>query len=231
MRLRDSRKWSGLLTVVESPTSKFTRLAGAFECAIEDRDLQGGPAVLVTAGANLCQNPQGFWWAPDGRLIFSLAEPSPNANDSNLWEVKLDPRTGKPENKPARLTNWVGFSFASPTLTADGKRLAFLKWNFQSNVYVAELKAGGTKLTTPRRLTLDEHNDWPNAWTSDSRAVIFWSDRNGSNQVFKQNIDQQTAETVVAGPGAGLDASDEPGWNVHPLFAGQTCLPAPPEHR
>ena len=106
--------------------------------------------------------------------------------------------------------------------------MAFLKWNFQSNVYVAELKAGGAKLTTPRRLTLDERNDWPNAWTSDSRAVLFWSDRNGSNQVFKQNIDQQTAETVVAGPGS-LDASDEPRWSVHPLFVEQTQPTASPE--
>jgi hypothetical protein len=60
------------------------------------RDVQGGPGVLVTSGANLCQNPQGFWWAPDGRLVFLVAEPYPNGKDSNLWEVKLDPRG--PEN-------------------------------------------------------------------------------------------------------------------------------------
>jgi hypothetical protein len=95
----------------------------------------------------------------------------------------------------------VGFSFASATVTADGKRLAFLKLNFQSNVYVAELQAGGAKITTPRRLTLDERNDFPTTWTSDSRAVLFFSDRNGLYQVFKQSIDQQTAETMaVAGP-------------------------------
>ncbi len=205
-RLTEGEAATGYTQVVWSPDSsriaylKVHQLAGAVECAIEDRDVQSGPAVLVTSGANLCQNPQGFWWAPEGRLIFSVAEPIPNQKDSNLWEVKLDPRTGKPENQPVRLTNWVGFSFASPTLSADGKRLSFLKWNFQQNVYVAELKAGGTKLTTPRRLTLDENSDWPNTWTSDSHTVIFWSDRNGSNQVFKQNIDQQNAETVVAGP-------------------------------
>ncbi len=179
---------------------KIHQVFDAFECAIEDRDLQGGPAVVVLTGANLCENPQGFWWAPDGRLIFSLAEPFPNGNDSNLWEVKLDPRTGKLEDKPTRITNWVGFSFASPTGTADGKRLTFLKSNFHSSVYIAELEAGGTKLTTPRRLTLDERNDWPTAWTSDSKAVLFWSDRNGPNQIFKQSIDQEVAETVAAGP-------------------------------
>jgi Tol biopolymer transport system component len=171
-----------------------------FNCSIENRDLSSGPAVVVLTGANLCASPQGFWWAPDGRLIYSLAEPAPNANDSNLWAVRLNPRTGAAEDKPARITNWAGFSFASPTGTADGKRLAFLKLNYQSNVYIAELAAGGTKLTTPRRLTLDERNDWPTAWTSDSRAVLFWSDRNGLNQIFKQGVDQQSAETVVAGP-------------------------------
>jgi eukaryotic-like serine/threonine-protein kinase len=197
---------TGFTQVVWSPDGsriaylKIHESFDAFECAIENRDLHGGPPVVVLTGTNLCQNPQGFWWAPDGRLIFSRAEPSPNANDSNLWEVRLDPRSGKPEDKPARTTNWAGFSFASPTGTADGQRLAFLKSNFQSDVYVAELQAGGTRVTTPRRLTLDERNDWPTAWTGDSRAVLFWSDRNGSNQVFKQNIDQEIAESVTAGP-------------------------------
>ena len=204
--LAEGDQATGFMQVVWSPDGsriaylKVHQTFDDFECALEDRDLQGGPAVAVLTGANLCQNPQGFWWAPDGRLIFSLAEPSPNQNDSNLWEVMLDPRTGKLEDKPARITNWVGFSFASPTGTADGKRLAFLKLNFQSNVYVAELERGGAKMTTPRRLTLDERNDFPTTWTSDSRAVLFWSDRNGPNQVFKQNLDQHTAEIKVAGP-------------------------------
>jgi serine/threonine protein kinase/Tol biopolymer transport system component len=207
-RLAQGDEATGFMQVVLSPDGnriaylKVSQAAGAFECTLEDRDLEGGPAVLVTAGSDLCGNPQGFWWAPDGRLIFSLADPTPSGHDSNLWEVRLNPRTGEPENKPVRMTNWVGFSFASPTVTTDGKRVAFLNSNFQTNVYVAELKARGTKLTTPRRLTLEDGNDWLSDWTSDSRAVLFWSARNGSNQTFKQNIDQQTADTVVNGPGA-----------------------------
>jgi Tol biopolymer transport system component/predicted Ser/Thr protein kinase len=197
---------TGFMQPVWSPAGsriaylKIHQSSEAFECTLEDRDLQGGPVVTVLTGANLCKNPQGFWWAPDGRFIFSLAESSPNQNDSNLWEVRLDPKTGKLKDKPARITNWVGFSFASPTGTADGKRLAFLKFNFQSNVYVAEVQAGGARITTPRRLTLDERNDFPTTWTSDSRAVIFFSDRNGTNQIFKQNLDQHTAEMMISGP-------------------------------
>jgi eukaryotic-like serine/threonine-protein kinase len=230
-RLAEGDEATGFMQVVWSPDGsriaylKVHQAAGAFECALEDRDLQGGPAVLVTADTNLCGNPQGFWWAPDGRLIFSLAEPSPSGHDSNLWAVSLDLRTGKPESKPARMTNWVGFSFASPTVTADGKRVAFLNWNFQSNVYVAELKAQATRLTTPRRLTLEESNDWLDDWTSDSRAVLFWSDRNGSNQVFKQNIDRQTAETVVAGPGAWMPRMSPDGVYILYLLNRSNLLP------
>jgi eukaryotic-like serine/threonine-protein kinase len=206
-RITEGDESTGFMQVVWSPDgSRIAYLAvhqapggRIFDCALENRDLQGGAAVVVAAGGNLCQNPQGFWWASDGRLIFSLAEPTPRENDSNLWEVKLDPRTGKPKNEPARLTNWVGFSLAFPTLTADGKRVAFLKSTYQSNVFVAELKAGGARLTTPRRLTLDERNSWPASWTGDSHAVIFSSDRNGSDQIFTQGIDQQTAEAVVTG--------------------------------
>ena len=197
---------TGFMQVVWSPDGsriaylKIHQTADAFECALENRDLNGGPVVVVLTGANLCENPQGIWWAPDGRLIFSLAEASPNANDSNLWQVNLDPQTGRPSDKSARITSWVGFSFASPTGTANGRRLVFLKMNFQSNVYVAELEAGGARLTTPRRLTLEDRNAFPTAWTSDSTSVLFWSDSNGPSQIFRQKINDNTAENVIAGP-------------------------------
>ena len=197
---------TGFMQVVWSPDGrriaylKIHQTADAFECALEDRDLHGGPSMVVLTGANLCENPQGIWWAPDGRLIFSLAEASPNANDSNLWQVILDPQTGRPSDKPARITNWVGFSFASPTGTADGRRLVFLKMNFQSSVYIAELEAGGAKLTIPRRLTLEDRNAFPSAWTSDSTGVLFWSDSNGPSQIFRQKTNENTAENVIAGP-------------------------------
>src|SRR5262249_28363409 len=83
--------------------------------------------------------------------------------------------------------------------TADGKRLAFHKLVTQSDVYVAELEAHGTRLRTPRRLTLDDRNDYPSAWTPDSRAVLFESDRNGAWTIYRQAIDQESAAPIVAG--------------------------------
>ena len=200
MNLRDSRKWSGLLTVVESLTWQSTRL----------RALSNATSKLATCrGARQCWSRQAITyartrrdsrWAPDSRLIFSRAEPAPTRTIPIFGRSNWTPAPENPKTSGSA-HELVGFSFASPTLTADGKRVAFLKCSFQSTVYTAELKARGTRLTTARPLTLDDRNDWPTAWTSDSRAVIFWSDRNGSNQVFTQNIDQQTAEPVITGPG------------------------------
>jgi hypothetical protein len=41
------------------------------------------------------------------------------------------------------------------------------------------------------------HN--PLAWTPDSKAVLFFSDRNGKQEIFKQAIDQPLAESLMTG--------------------------------
>ena len=40
----------------------------------------------------------------------------------------------------------------------------------------------------------------PTAWTADSRAVIFQSNRNGRAEIFKQQIDQPMAELLASDP-------------------------------
>src|SRR5207248_3116883 len=41
---------------------------------------------------------------------------------------------------------------------------------------------------------------YPHAWTADSRAVIFESNRNGNFDLFKQRVDQRMPEAIVATP-------------------------------
>jgi Tol biopolymer transport system component len=55
-------------------------------------------------------------------------------------------------------------------------------------------------VANPRRFTLDDSTDFPTNWTPDSRAILFSSDRNGTFDVYRQSLDQRTAEAVVAGP-------------------------------
>lgn len=127
----------------------------------------------------------------------------PSASNLSLWEIKADLATGRPLTEARRLTqfsalNWMKASVAS--ITADAKWLVFLRATAQSDIYVAETEAGGKSVKNPRRLTLNESDDgWPD-WTADSRAVVFASNRNGNSDIFKQEIDQPDAETIVATP-------------------------------
>jgi eukaryotic-like serine/threonine-protein kinase len=173
-------------------------------CQIESRDLNGDQPAVVLSDPKLASGfGGGFWWLADGRMIYSLGEAAPavGSNDTNLWEINVDAGRGKPARRPRRITNWSSFSLAGPNATADGKRLVFSRVSAQPDVYVSDLEAGGRRLKTPpRRLTLDDSGDWPTAWTPDSTAVLFQSDRSGNIDIYKQALDEDTAEPLVATP-------------------------------
>jgi Tol biopolymer transport system component/DNA-binding winged helix-turn-helix (wHTH) protein len=137
-------------------------------------------------------------WTPDNRLLYSLQEPSPNQNDSNLWFIHIDPSAERTWGQPTRLTNDPGI-VASINITRDGKKLAYSKHTIQPDVFIAELDPSGTRFSTPQRLTLDERQDYPYGWTPDSKAVIFTSDRNGSFNIFKQAIGTFEPELFIGG--------------------------------
>jgi Tol biopolymer transport system component/DNA-binding winged helix-turn-helix (wHTH) protein len=136
-------------------------------------------------------------WAPDGRLIYSLGEPPPSQNDSNLWAIKVDATGKQTWGQPERLTNGPDAK-VSAGISADSRHVLFLRWAGAPEVYVAEVKAGGG-LGTPHRLSLDERRNMPFAWTPDSKSVIFTSDRDGALHIFKQSIDQPAPDLLVGG--------------------------------
>lgn len=140
----------------------------------------------------------GMAWTRAGRLVFSVKEAPPNDDDSNLWFVNVDGKTGKPLGAPTRITRDSGAAH-SVTATADGKRFAFFRSTWQPDIYITELAAGGARLSPPKLLTLDERSDLPYAWTPDSRSVIFTSNRDGDMHVFRQRIDQSAPELLVGG--------------------------------
>jgi len=147
-------------------------------------------------------------WLPDGRVLYVLDEPSLTDHTCNYWEMRTDIRTGKPLEKPKRLTNWAGFCMDFTSPTADSKRLTFLKWISQTSIYVADLDANGTRITTPRNLTVTGTRNHPSAWTSDSKSIVFHSKRNGHWGVFRQSLGEDAAESIVASV-AGSDSSTD----------------------
>jgi serine/threonine protein kinase len=141
----------------------------------------------------------GLRWLPDGRLVYVMFELAPNQTSSNIFVSMLNSATGTFEGGAERITSGEG-EIGQPSITADGKRLAFNRVNSQSDVYVSEFSAKSGKASTPRRLTLDEADDVPFDWTPDSKAVIFISNRTGKSNIFRQRINESSAEMLGLGP-------------------------------
>ena len=106
-------------------------------------------------------------------------------------------QSGKTGSSSKRLTpreiGWISQFTASD----DGRVLTFLRENTLSSIYGATLASDGAHLLDNKKLTFDENNNTPSAWTPDSKAILFHSDRNGTSEIFKQAIDQPLAETVT----------------------------------
>jgi Tol biopolymer transport system component len=140
-------------------------------------------------------------WLSDSKLIYIKYEPAPRT-DANLWTVKVDLATGLPSEMPQRRTNWTDFQLATLSANADGSRLCFVRGRDESDVYVGDIYAHGRRLASLRQLTRDEANNYPSAWTPDSRVVLFSSDREGSLRIYKQEVGKDTSEPITGDTGS-----------------------------
>ena len=163
---------------------------------IELFNLEQGTKKVVLSDPHL--SGWGLIWLPDGRLVYVVYEPPPSQNSSNFWAASLDLGTGRFVGTAARITSGDGFA-VQPSVTADGKRLIFIRAKPQVDVYVAEFSAKEPRLSTPRRLTFDEADDLPFDWTPDNKAVLFISNRTGTDNIFRQRMDATSAEMLVFG--------------------------------
>ena len=138
---------------------------------------------------------------PEGRLLFSMFEFRPASITMDVWEIKVEAAAGKPLSEGRRITQWSTFASGQlddVNVTADGKTLIARRGQAQGNVYVADLEPGGKAMKNPRLLTNDESDDAAWGWTADSHAVLFESNRYGSWDIFKQDIDRAEAEALTA---------------------------------
>ena len=134
-----------------------------------------------------------LYWLRNGRLAYTLGDEI-NHRGASLWTVP----SGKPGESPHRITRGIGW-ISQVTGSSDGKILTFLRGNSVSSVYIRALAPDGTHLLASRKLILDENENLASAWTPDGKAVLFSSDRNGTQEIFKQAVDQPLAENLVAG--------------------------------
>ncbi len=162
------------------------------------RDLKGGPETLIFPPSEM-KKMNDMSGLPDGRLIHTLPEPD-RLNECNYWEMRLNTETGQPiEGTRKRLTNWTDSCMFSSTTTTDGKQMAFVKQTLHFTGYLTDLAAGGTRIENTRHFTLTDSEDFPADWTADSSAVILLSNRTGQFGIYRQKLNQETAELIVTG--------------------------------
>jgi Tol biopolymer transport system component len=114
--------------------------------------------------------------------------------------MSFDTRSGKVTEKPRRLTDWVGFLMSMPSVTADGKRLAFLRSSAAGSgtSYIADLEAGATGIRNLKHFTLEEGDDGITAWMPDSRAVIITKNRVDHYELYRRDLNGATEEPIVS---------------------------------
>ncbi|SPE42345.1 hypothetical protein SBA3_520026 [Candidatus Sulfopaludibacter sp. SbA3] len=178
---------------------------------LETCDLNGGSRTVVLRDASA----KAFRLLPQERLIYAAAEGPENF--TNLWELPVNTDLGKPVGPPRKLTEWTNLSISGISATADGKQVALLRGSWQADVYVGDLRAGGTQLANTRRLTLDESDNRPAFWTPDGQAVVFSSNRNGRFQVFRQRLDGTVPELL------GMDSGEAVYTPARPSIPGSAA--------
>lgn len=145
----------------------------------------------------------GLAWCGDGSFVFPVSDSKSYGSlrtNNSLWRIRVNLSNGQAAGKPERFTADSPDTIWNLTCTESGKRLSFVKSYSWADVYVAELGPDGTSIKPPRRLTFDNRGSSANAWTRDSRNILFESERNGTNQIFRQAIGSNSAELVAWGP-------------------------------
>jgi len=189
----------------------FTR--GPALSAIESIPLGGGPPSVVFKAPDGQRIADTGLQLRDGRLLTLLSDAETNVFD--LWEVPIDGSSGIASGPPRRLTEWtLGGSYIGrfsvgvraalqlSSASSDGKRVVMRRDISYGDVFVAQFdERHGRLVDTPRRLTSDERGSYPGAWTPDSETFVFNLGQSGSQDIFKQKLDAESAEALVEGPG------------------------------
>ncbi|MFN7920445.1 MAG: protein kinase [Bryobacteraceae bacterium] len=130
---------------------------------------------------------------PDGRLLYWNYETS-------VLEVPTDPGTGRVTGQPRKLAEVASTKLEKGlTASSDGRFItAIIRSRQGPFVYTGDLPPGKTQLLNPRRLSLENTEDYPHSWTPDSSTVIFESSRRRKSfDLYTQRLGARNAEPLV----------------------------------
>lgn len=140
-----------------------------------------------------------FAWSPDGNQIAFTMKNVEDWAESTNSDVYLISTDGK--GKPVNITeNAKGYD-NNPTFSPDGKFLAYnsmQRASFESDrnrIIIYDRTSGASKELT---VGLDQNANHP-VWMPDSKALVFESERKGTNQLFKIEVENGSTTPISKG--------------------------------
>jgi eukaryotic-like serine/threonine-protein kinase len=198
---------------------RLAYLKGAEKGAsIETVPVAGGSArPVVSEPSLLFPDPiySTMVWFRDNRLAFVRSEPENELG--NLYAVPVDPSTGATLGTITKISNWFGEGTMWPSVTADSSRLSVVKVRFWEDVYLLDLERKDSQAPIARLLTTSRALDSPSGFTRDSSSVLFSSNRNGRNQIFRQPLEQDSPDLLfqAADDQQGAEPSPDGKWILY----------------
>ena len=187
------------------PTGHIVYAVGGslFAVAFDLQRLEvGGPKVPMIEGVRRSPAPSSiaaggaqFSVASNGSLMFV-----PGAVTA-LWDLGVTDRRGE-----VKAFGLPPGSYEAPRVSPDGKRIAFgTDDGKEANVWTRDMSGRSSM----ERLTYGGNNRFP-TWSSDSKSVVFQSDRNGDRGLFWQPVGGGEAAQLTK-PDAG-EAHEPESW-------------------
>ncbi len=122
------------------------RLGNPTQSAIWTIPAGGGTPKPVTKESATNWNPV---WSPDGRYLYFSSD---RRGSMNLWRVPIDEASGEPRGEPEAITAPAPY-LAHPSLSADGKHIAFTSALVTANIQRLALDPSGSVRGEPAWVT------------------------------------------------------------------------------
>jgi eukaryotic-like serine/threonine-protein kinase len=193
--------------VAWSPTSQriaFASVKGPIdnpqEVSLQSCNRDGLECLVVLSDARLLgsEGLSAVAWRADGKIFYRLKEGG--TWNGNVWSLSVDPDTGRVRGTPLQVTTGTGFSYHAFSLSADGRRLAFVRQHARDTIRIAELQNGGAKLGASQELGGDNWDRSLGGWTHDGQAVVFSSNPQEKWGIFKEDLETHNTQPLVVGP-------------------------------
>ncbi len=153
---------------------------------------EGGDPVRVTEDDNLDLSPT---WTPDGRHLFFVSN---RGGTRDIYRVRLR-ASGEPAGEPQRVT--IGIHAHTLSISNDGRSLAYSVLTFRSNIWSLPIPTGGPVSSSQAEpVTTDQQVIEGLSVTPDGRWLVFDSNRNGNQDIYKMPVEGGEVQQLTTDP-------------------------------